>query len=506
MLSFASLLALLTAVAAAPQVQIGQTTITGKAMPAFGQDFFGGIPFAEPPLGNLRLSPPVLKTQLDTPTFDASNFGPACLQDDLSLHAISEDCLTVNVFRPANLPAGVLLPVMFWIYGGGFEFGASEIYNASAIVGQSLLRGTPVVFVSMNYRLGPLGFPQGQEAANRGALNLALKDQLAALQWVQSNIGAFGGDKTKVTVFGQSAGSISLAVHFLNNDITHLARAAIFESGSAATSLNFPAAHREVDWQNYVKAVPHSVLLQAHITASGQSGEIFPWDPVIDGPGGLFPDIPSKLFKKGHFAKLPFIAGTVLDEATVFTPRNIVTEDQLRAAIIANYTPSPSGARILSADATTLLQLYPDNPALGSPFNTGDQTFGLSSQFKRASALFGDLSFQSQRRAWIQTASNAGVKTFGYLFTDPQQGPPVSGVSHASEVPYVFGAPGLLTGTVPTPSAVQLSGIMVDYWVSFATSLDPNDGKGNPRPLWSQYSASNQVPHHPLLAMLRKTE
>ncbi|KAF9497593.1 lipase [Pleurotus eryngii] len=509
----ATALALLPFIAAqAPQVQLGNTAIIGRSIPEFGQELFGGIPFAEPPVGQLRLSNPVLKTRLGTPTFDASNFGPACLQS-ASVPLMSEDCLRINVLRPAGIPTGVVLPVMAWVYGGGFDFGDSSIYNASAIVAQSVIRGTPVVFVSLNYRLGPLGFPQGVEAQKRGALNLGLKDQLAALEWVQANIGLFGGDKSKVTIFGQSAGSISLSILFLNSNIKRLARAAIFESGFTATSLNFPASHREQSWANFVKDVPQcastagskdtfsclrsdsideATLLKAGSLADDQSGELFAWDPTIDGPGGILPDIPSKLLARGQFARLPFIAGTVLDEGTTFTPKFITTEDQIRQSIIANFTPSPFGPAVLAKSAETILQLYPDVPALGSPFGTGNETFGLSSQYKRAAAIFGDVSFQSQRRFWIQTLSKAGLKTFGYLFADPQSSDPVNGVPHASEIPYVYGALGILGGTV-TPQALALSRIMVDYWVSFATSLDPNDGKGLPRPLWTQYTPSNQA-------------
>jgi acetylcholinesterase len=103
----------------------------------------------------------------------------------------------------------------------------SSTYNGSAIVAEAAIRGTPVIYVNFNYRVGPLGFPQGSEAAERGALNLGLKDQLVALEWVQANIGAFGGDKTKVTVFGESAGAESIAIHMLQPSFVKLARAAV---------------------------------------------------------------------------------------------------------------------------------------------------------------------------------------------------------------------------------------------------------------------------------------
>ncbi|KAJ3802303.1 Alpha/Beta hydrolase protein, partial [Lentinula aff. detonsa] len=312
------------AAADSPKVQLGGTTLIGRDVTLLKQDFFGGIPFAEPPIGHLRLRPP---------TFDASNFGFACLQSGIPLTELSEDCLTINVFRPSGVTSNDSLPVMFWTYGGGFQEGTSATFNASAIVAQSVVRGTPIVYVNFNYRLGPLGFPQGQEAVNNKALNLALHDQIAALTWVQENIGAFGGDKTKVTVFGESAGAIMTAIQLLNPSFSQFARAAIFESGSAATALTFHAQHRQIDWNNFVAGVPGcaglsetnntfgclqsvntTAILDGLIIAQNEAPEEFPWSPAIDGEGGFMPELPSLLFAKGTFAKIPFISGTNLDE------------------------------------------------------------------------------------------------------------------------------------------------------------------------------------------------
>ncbi|GAW02803.1 extracellular triacylglycerol lipase precursor [Lentinula edodes] len=498
--------------AASPEVRLGKTTLIGRDVTLLRQDFFGGIPFAEPPLGSLRLQPPVLKTSLNTTTFDASNFGFSCLQSGIPIAELSEDCLTINVFRPSGVESSASLPVMFWTYGGGFQEGTSAEFNASAIVAQSVARGTPVVYVNFNYRLGPLGFPQGQEAANRKVLNLALHDQIAALTWVQENIGAFGGDKNKVTVFGESAGAIMTAVQFLNPSFANFARAAIFESGSAASALTFNAQHRQIDWDNFVAGVPGcaelsktentfsclqsvntTAILSGLLVAQNEAPEEFPWSPTIDGEGGFIPELPSLIFAKGTFAKIPFISGTNLDEGTLFIPPTTdYTAEVITDLIIANFSPPavPSvSENQLENAATRLLELYPDIPALGSPFNTGNDTFGLSPGYKRISALFGDLSFQSQRRLWIQTASNAGVKTFSYLFTQPQPtNPAFLGVSHGTEIAFVYGAP-----PNATASAIGLSEAMIDYWVSFATSLNPNDGKGIPRLMWEQYTPQNQV-------------
>ncbi|KAJ7579028.1 esterase 1 [Mycena floridula] len=499
--------------AVAPEVTLGKTTLVGRDVTLLHQDFFGGIPFAEPPVGSLRFKPPVLRTSISTKRFDASNFGPACLQATNTL-SISEDCLTINIFRPSGIEANASLPVLFWTYGGGYSGGSSLLYNGSYIVAQSVARGTPLIYVNFNYRLGPLGFPQGQEADNRGALNLGLKDQLAALEWIQLHIGRFGGDRTKVTVFGQSAGSVMTAILFLNSPLPLLARAAIFESGSAATSPISDASHGEVDWQNFVRAVPEcsslaqsgntfgcmkgansTAILQALLQAAAQASDLFPWAPTLDGRSGLYPELPSIRFGKGHFARLPFIAGTNLDEATLFMPPTTdYTSQVINSLLLSNFSPSVVGVApsALPASATKLLELYPDEPYLGSPFNTGNETFGLSSGYKRITALQGDVAFQSQRRFWIETAAKAGVKTFGYLFTEPQPTlAPRLGVDHTSEIPFVYGS--IAANASAPASARQLSTMMTDYWISFATSLDPNDGKGLRRPKWEQYTPNNKI-------------
>ncbi|KJA13649.1 hypothetical protein HYPSUDRAFT_195686 [Hypholoma sublateritium FD-334 SS-4] len=507
LLSIAGIFSVSVLAFAAPEVQLGRTRLTGRDLSDSKLDFFGGIPYTEPPLGNLRLQPPVLKTELDVKTLDASNFGKNCLQPGANFTVFSEDCLTINIFRPSGLDPNAKLPVLFWTFGGGFQEGGASQFNASFIVAQSVARGTPLLYVNYNYRLGPLGFPQGQEAANRGALNLALHDQLAALKWVQANIGKFGGDKEKVTVFGESAGAIMTAILFLNSPLENLARAAILESGSPASSSEYNASRRQIDWQNFVSGVPSCASLATSDdtfdclrkanstemfsginTAVSKAPELFAFQPTFDGPDGFIPAPASEILAKGTFARLPFIAGTNLDEGTFFTPATALTEADIRASLIFNLTPSVVPESVLQSTVDRILELYPDDPSLGSPFNTGNNTFGLPG-FKRAAAIFGDYLFQSQRRTWIQAASRFGVKTFGYLFTQPQPTlAPFLGVTHISEVDFVYGIP-----PDTSSGSVHLSNIMIDYWVSFATSLDPNDGRGNPRPLWPQYTPKNEV-------------
>ncbi|KAJ8495360.1 hypothetical protein ONZ51_g1780 [Trametes cubensis] len=470
-----------------PQVQLGGSTIVGTQNT--GQtEFFGGIPYAEPPTSQLRFAAPVLKAEPGVANLDASKYGVSCPQTNPN-----EDCLTINVLRPVGISAGANLPVMVWIYGGGFQAGDASQYDGTGFAIAGINRGTPIVYVNFNYRLGVLGFPQGQEATSRGALNLGLKDMLVALQWV--------------TLFGQSAGSVALADLFLNSNLESLARAAIFESGAQSTLPVFPGQRRDRDWQNLVAAVPEcsgasvndsfdclrqasvSTILNAQGSASGQAGEQFPWSPVIDGSGGVIPDLPSKLLAAGTFSRIPFISGSNLDEGTQFVSTSLSSDDQLLQFLVNFIDPAESGSTpsAVQSAANGLMQLYPNDPAQGSPYGTGSNTFGLGSEYKRAAAIAGDIWFHSIRRAWDQAASGQGVKAFAYLFADPQAvSNPAQGVAHGSELGYVFGQPG-------TDPAKTLSSVMKDYWISFATSLDPNDGKGNARPPWPQYTPSNQV-------------
>ncbi|KAK7040280.1 hypothetical protein VNI00_009747 [Paramarasmius palmivorus] len=508
-------IALLSTVTWATEVQLGKTTLTGTNILDV-LEFYGGIPFAEPPLGDLRLSPPVLKPALDVPTFNATQSGPKCLQIPVDTTS-SEDCLTVDIRRPVDSIRGnQLLPVMVFIYGGGFVQGSSTLLDGSPLVLRSITRGTPVIYVSFNYRLGPLGFPQGAEAEQRGALNLGLKDQLAALDWIKRNIAAFGGDPTKVTVFGESAGAVSINILSLTSGLENFARGAILESGGAGTIFHFEASRRQSLWDSYVRAVPEcsgasandtfTCLRTASSETLSQAGggslaainEMFPWIPTLDGPGGVFPELASSFYAKGQFSRIPFISGVNLDEDSIAAPLTFPTissSDTIFNAIITNYTTNTDGTGNdeLQAAANQLLQLYPDVPALGSPYNTGNETFGLSSQYKRSAAITGDLMFHSVRRLWTKAAVDAGVKAYGYLFTGPRLEdvfPPQYGVPHTQELYYVFG---LVPEAGGSQRDVELKWKMMDYWISFAVTLDPNDGKGTSRPTWPEYATCDPV-------------
>ncbi|TEB32790.1 esterase 1 [Coprinellus micaceus] len=500
-----SLISLLPFVHGLLEVKLGKTTVSGRAV-SDKVDFFGGIPFAEPPLGPLRLRKPILRTRLATPLFNASTYGKSCIQPLADPTTLSEDCLTINVFRPAGVSSKEKLPVLFWTYGGGFIIGSSNMYDGSNLVARSVARGTPIVYVNFNYRLGPLGYPIGQEADDKRALNLALHDQTTALEWVHANIHLFGGDKSKVTIFGESAGAMMTGVQFLNPQLGKLARGAIFESGQANGPGTFTASRNEPVWQRFVGNVASCASIASsgetfdclknatteEITASVLASVSFdelPWIPTVDtGKGSIFPDFASKLYAKGMFARLPFIAGNNLDEGTLFAAPQEMTDADFKAMVVEGHSPPTVSQQALEEVADKLLELYPDDPTVGSPYGTGDELFGLPRSFKRSAALMGDMTFVAARRQWNQVAAQFGVKSYGYHFTHPQSPATQLGVTHGAEIPFVFGQ------VPPTDSAGQsLSSLVMDYWISFTVSLTPNDGKGIERPNWPRYTERDQL-------------
>jgi len=180
------------------------------------------------------------------------------------------------------------------------------------------------------------------------------------------------------------------------------------------------------------------------------------------------------------------MAGTVLDEGTVLLPKDLQAKD-IAIWLNANYTPSPLGPGALKAGLDKVMSLFPDDPSAGSPFNTGNETFGAGTGYKRGSAIIGDMLFQAPRRFWSQTTR---APSYAYVFTEPQpRADPALGVFHSSELLHFFGD---LAKNGP-PKTAWLSRVMLDYWISFAVSLTPNDGKGTNRPHWEEYKETKRV-------------
>ncbi|KAI0046110.1 alpha/beta-hydrolase [Auriscalpium vulgare] len=474
---------------APPSVHLDNATFIGNASGVVTQ--FLGIPFALPPVGDLRLRLP----QPNAPyvgVFNASAFGPACIQQPaqvplpagLSPSTVqffegrsgdppvvdSENCLTIHVLKPANATESAKLPVLVWIYGGGFETGAADFHtDGSVIVERSIQLGQPLVYVSLNYRLSALGFLGGVEAKKAGVGNLGLQDQRLALRWVQKYIHAFGGDPSKVTIWGESAGAISVALQLVTNggNSEGLFRGAFMQSGS--TQSIGPIA----DGQRYYDALVANVscaaandtlqcLREAPIdklrTAINASPGMFAfqsmdlaWQPRVDGV--FLTDDPQKLVLQDSVAKVPFVSGDCDDEGTLFslTNANLTTDDEVRAYIASIYF---QGAP--SADIDAILALYPNDTTQGSPFDTGTLN-AVTPQFKRLAALQGDYGFQAPRRFFLQQRTGK-QPAFSFLNKRGKSMPDL-GAFHSSDVGLIYG-----------PSD------MTDYLIRFAVHLDPNVG------------------------------
>ncbi|KAF7325892.1 Carboxylic ester hydrolase [Mycena kentingensis (nom. inval.)] len=517
------------AVAATPEVIVKQTRVLGTTSPSVdGLELFLGIPYATPPLGQRRYKPVSLfdiESALGATTFNASQFGPACLQLNPPT-PISEDCLSLNVYRPAILDInGKKLPVLVWIHGGDYVAGSARIYDGSQIVKRSEERGTPIILVSINYRLGPVGFAIGGDATRHGALNLGLKDQLVALEWVHAYIAYFGGDPDKVTLWGESAGAHSVDIHLYGTTLQRFARAGIIES--TYWDPQYGPEHGVENWEAFVCAAgcgsdfsEIDCLRRADVTEQdllagwAAAANELAFNPVVDGPGGVLPDLPSRLKPR---SRIPVILGSCMDEGTLFTPQNVNTTAPIRDWIISHSTPSAAGQEALEQAADRLLEVYPDVAALGAPFGTGNNTFGLDSQYKRWAALWGDFSLEAHTRELRHLISSLDdMPLFGYQFADAdarfidigQASGSLGGehsllkdvdgrlpfsVAHGTDLPYIFGSGATVLGDLRTPLAQALSTQMMDYWISFVISLDPNDGKGSKRLRWRPYTESNKM-------------
>ncbi|OWZ67867.1 hypothetical protein AYX15_01223 [Cryptococcus neoformans] len=490
-------------------------TVMGTRMPDAHQDVYLGIPFAKPPVGDLRFRPPQSHIY-NSSTFQATTPPPACMQDNSTNNlTISEDCLYLNIYAPAGSNAtNNWLPVMVWVYGGSFTAGSNNLYPGTALLDYAQHTNRSFIYVALNYRLGVFGWGTGSGFAEYNAANLGLKDIIKGLTWVQENIWAFGGNPEKVTVFGESAGAVSISLLFLNQSTT-LFSGAIMESGAQST---VPTGPTNTTWENAyaslldvtncttpsdknvtqfqcLKEMPGQELLKAQLTVQSQTefsaGFIF--CPTIDGK--LIPDSPHTLISQGHMAHKPFITGNNKDEGTRFVPPTINSTLYGLGIITLGEPVDPTKMAL-----NELVSLYPDVTSLGSPFDTGNETFGLSSAFKQFAAIYGDAQFQAPRRHFLRQANKHGnTQTWTYLFEQYTPGAlPYLGSYHGSEVIYALGGakPGLAekagSKTNYTEADAQLSNTMMNYWLNFAYYHNPNGQCGCPDP----YSNETYWPRH----------
>ncbi|KAF8895233.1 carotenoid ester lipase precursor [Infundibulicybe gibba] len=450
---------------ASPTVQLDGVTVTGTS--AGSVSSFLGIPFALPPTGDRRFRLPEPISAYNT-NFSAVSFGPSCPQQSFDLPILNglladaadflansiygivfpddEDCLTINVVKPASATATSKLPVVAWIYGGGFESGGVTIATG-------------------------FGFLASQEVKDAGVGNLGLQDQRQAFRWIQKYIGAFGGDPTKVTIWGQSAGAISVSLHMLSNggNTEGLFRAAFMESGSPGPVGDITHGQQyydaivaqtgcsgSSDTLACLRTVPYAKLK----AAINLSPSIFAyqslhlaWLPRADGV--FLTDAPQKLVQQGSVANIPFITGDCDDEGTLFSlsTLNITTEAQFKTYIQTVFFPGTSDSSV-----NTLAALYPGDIREGSPYDTGVFN-ALTPQYKRIASFIGDSMLQAPRRFFLNQRSGK-QNTWSFL-SKRLKILPILGSLHASDILNVYGG-----------------GEMADYLIRFAATLNPNGQTG----------------------------
>jgi para-nitrobenzyl esterase len=427
-----------------------------------GGAVFKGIPFAQPPTGDLRWREP-LPAKAWTGVRDATAFGPACIQTG-NQGPGSEDCLYLNVWTP-EWPAKSRTPVMVWFYGGGNFAGAS---SDPTFDGQSLARHG-VLLVSANYRLGIFGFfahPElTKESPHHASGNQGLLDQIEALRWVHENIARFGGDPANVTIFGESAGSLDVNVLMATPLSKGLFQRVIGESGpvvappplaegekkgtdlAAKLNIGAPALTK-------LRALPVADIQKAAGQGLSMLGPML--GVVVDG--WVFPESPMKVFIEGKEHRVALLLGSNSQELQrPFFPM----QGTLTKAISDEY----------GALADRALAAYGLNgatePKPDPDFGPVMAQWATDSQFRCGSVA---------ELVWHTTAKNPGYQ---FQFSRTAPGRESAGAAHGSEVPFVFG-----TMRQPNPTDQKISEAMQAYWTNFAKKGDPNGGD---LPKWPRF-------------------
>lgn len=486
-----------------PTATITNGTISGVHSASNSQDFFLGIPYAQPPVESLRFrNPESLNTTYDD-ILQAHEYSPSCVGygADQTGYPVSEDCLTLNVIRPCGYEDHAL-PVGIWIHGGDYLMGGSRDrrYNLSFIVSNSVEIGKPFIGVSLNYRLDAWGFLSSREVSGSGNTNLGLKDQRLALHWVQENIHAFGGDPKKVTIWGESAGAQSVGYHItaFNGRDDHLFQAAIMQSGNP---VNYNSFHTtEVYQPAYDDIVNQTNCSHAPDTLSCLRTIPFPrlnsllkrlgtyWQPIIDGD--FLARWTSTQLAQGAFVRVPIIAGATTDEATQWIHPGLNTSADFRAYATSNttlaYLPPQFGDDVLRA--------YPDNdPENMIPAPDGPPLPpGSGAMYRRTAAYETDFAIAALRRGTCETWAAHGIRAYSYRFdTPPANTAAWMGVPHFAEVAFVFdNTDGLGYDTSPfdgKPAAYEaVAGLMSRAWAGFIH--DPYAAPVVGGVVWPEYS------------------
>jgi para-nitrobenzyl esterase len=456
-------------------------------------DEFLGIPYAAPPTGNLRWRAPQPAARWRTPR-NASTFASHCPQtaSPFGVASITEDCLYLNVYTPRD--GRFLKPVMVYIHGGAFLTGESDDYGARRLVGHD------VVVVTINYRLGALGFMANSalaaESPEGSSGNYGLMDQQEALRWVRRNIDAFGGDPDNVTIFGESAGGLSVHAHLVSPQSHGLFAHAIVESGAYALTQPTLAA-AEAQGAAYATSVGCAAQdkgclrgLSVSALLAKQSTSPVAYMPVVDG--SVLPRSIGPAFSSGQFNHVPVIEGSNHDEFRLFV------------AALIELPFGPVTAAQYPTYIAAILNLPPAVAAVVVPLVVAQYPLSNYSSPGVALGAIGTDAIFSCNALAAQISLSQYVPAWAYEFNDPNAPqrflPPVSfpyGAYHLSELQYLFDLPVTIPAPPLTADQEALASAMVSYWTHFASQSDPNSAATPPWLPFLAFSTEALVPPVP---------
>jgi para-nitrobenzyl esterase len=459
-----------------------------------GAVVFRGIPYARPPTGALRFCAP----QPPEPwggIRDAGAFGPSAPQGKMffplpgsGIGATSEDCLFLNVATPAA--DGRRRPVLVWIHGGGFVIGSGSqpLYDAAP-----LARRGDVVVVTLNYRLGPLGFLDLASVCPdlEGAVaNAGIRDQVAALEWVRDNIAAFGGDPANVTLFGESAGGMSVGTLLAMPSARGLFHRATAQSGGTFQFHTRESAARAArrflgelgvepsEAARVLRELPARRLLDTHQQTVFKLGRnpLLAFEPVVDGDS--LPVSPLEAVQTGSAARVPLLVGTTRDEWNLFGALDPELKNLDDAGLVEKVASRTGGA-----DAVALIDAY----------RCAREGFARTDPVALYLAIESDRIFRIPSIRLAEAHSRREPRTFMYLVTWKSPAMEGSlGACHGVELPLVFGTLGRgmdwLTGGGPEANAI--SERMMDAWIAFARSANPSHAG---LPAWEAYEGERRA-------------
>jgi para-nitrobenzyl esterase len=471
-------------------VTIADGALRGEVDSAHGVRVFKGIPYAAPPVRELRWAAPVPNAGW-TGVRDATHFGSVCPQGSVDVGGGStsaplgnEDCLFLNVYTPLHTNPATL-PVMVWIHGGAWVAGSGDTFDPSVLAPKG-----DVIVVTINYRIGPLGYLAQRdivdEATENGAGAFATLDQVAALRWVSENVGAFGGNANKVTIFGESGGGYSVCSLLFAPQAAGLFDRAITQSGPCgsasfkslgaglATGDRFTAnlgCTGAADVAACLRSKTPAELIAAAPPPGITTGAT--WQPVIDGV--VMPQAPIDAVRSGSFNQVPVIEGTNHDEATIFTPTFVHGLDLTTPVGMGTYQ------FLLST-----LHGFADVPAIMAEY-PADQ---YASPFYSYSAAAGDFYF-SCPAYFADQAMSQHTRVYAYEFNDPNSpliipSPIPLGAFHGADLLFIQQLPSSRFAQLNADQRA-MSDRMVDLWTSFAKTGQPSV----PASDWPKFSSGD---------------